>query len=875
MNKKRDFSSMMEVSSTANPRSEPALSLSRKTQERVAQFSAEKLGNGPMMIVRPTLNLAPQSRFLDSEFVLFLEVLAALRNQPASWPKILSIDTDKEKSRVVFDLSEIYVRFAPRIAPFDQKVVYHIGYGRFITDERRVPIENNVQIVNGASVLRLQMRPRNRTTTHAFAAQCAAISQEYIERIEVIVDAGNAHLIGGLNDTYLRRCLLIEPYALYQNECGRIYHIPMIQGIVQKQGFVPEFINRIIDNESRLRVAQLFCLVRMIYSLAFYRSFDEDFATEISESSCFGDWVKRLHTSRFPEKDCFGMPASVYLINWMFACLTNRIKTNEISLHRVFTDLSLSDWHSCVYFGSNKFDMAYREFHAIMRPISRQNDARIVFKIDYHPHVSEDSVLAFGVSNRLTAQQRDELAFSMSLCALLHIQHPSYEQGFSLNFEYNGTEASGVGVSKEIVMRAFEGLKYWNVYVFREQENMLDFALDLCQIQKAPYMFEFLFVLVYWCAVRVQRMPYLLSPAILSFLFGLPTQYDRGYALDHKRQIAPDLMNNILSLDETDTKKLRAIKNIDDDDESVIGEAEPTPLNIAQEYATIRVVGAKNVCSVSNVAIRFTAPEPYALFQRIAAKVFDDPNCLCFLLSEQEYGRNQAHTVKITPSIALALLNFDNFDPNSVVDFADGAITQPVATIESEYPAESRTLQHYISHYYTVAKSCGVQEEKNYAICAMSAAARQTYLFVLRWFSLASEEQLARLWRILHGHSSLIPSQIRDLPAIDANKVRRSCWFTDFISREQCSPLGDLVARAYCRRQALSNGPIVPPSSNKNRITVNFRLPDQEGRYQMAPQFAACTSTLHVSLCHETFESFKDSLDISLTDDRMSFTLSV
>lgn len=879
MSKKRSFEKMDDNEVVVEPLiTDKLLPLHR---DRVLGYFKKLIpANRPCLVVTAAHNPQWLDNCIEHEFIFLLEVLGAMRDQPSSWTTVLSIDSLLYAHKIVFDLKDVRSRMKATKASFTTDSLYHTGYRKFLVDEDTLPVANNTTEINPLINRDDIIRPRSAAATRMFAQQTARMAQEYVARIELVIDAKKNSSQTSL-PIETPQCLLLEPFSLYSDDFGRLFHVPMVQGVVQKAGFTPIFLRSESSLETRVRVALLISLVRMVYLFTFHRAFDDDFSEELICSRTLAEWCARLRTNKFPDRDAFGMPASVQMINWMFACLTNRIKTTEIGAHSVFAEYPLSDWRSSIPFGKNKFLMACRDFYMLTSQLNQLNNAQISCKVLRDPAVNLDPINVHTNFRKLSQKQASEVAFSLevwSACEQLFSLNVRYDQGFTLTFEYIDCDAFGIGVGKEIIFRALEGMKYWWMFVFREDENMLDFAHNVKAIKPHNHMLLLLMVSIYWCSLRRMRMPYILSPSILGYMFNLPTQYIHGYALDHKRQMSPDFVNNILSADDQTLKSFDVDYDDDEDNESTAPLLPSSQLDVLKQYAIYRTVGSNEVSCVSREVSDYEATGVLRNFKLIVCKVFDDPNCLSFLLSEQEYGPNQGRSAEVTATIALSLLDFENFEAKNRVDFEPSSELRTVPTIESQFAPSERLLIHYLTHYYLVMKTSKDAEEKMFAIRVVGAAFRQTVIFLVRWICETPQKSLARLWKILHGHETLVPSQLVNLPTNDVDFVL-ALMISATVSPKSTaapdySPMNNLFANLACRSNVFES-PHMPTtaSKTKNSIHIHLREPDQEAKYQMAPRFATCTSTLQVSICHGTYESFAEALDLSLSDDSLKFTL--
>jgi len=154
----------------------------------------------------------------------------------------------------------------------------------------------------------------------------------------------------------------------------------------------------------------------------------------------------------------------------------------------------------------------------------------------------------------------------------------------------------------------------------------------------------------------------------------------------------------------------------------------------------------------------------------------------------------------------------------------------------------------------------------------LNAAKKQTYLFLLQWLYHASPETLAKFWKLLHGFPTTVRTGLQmenyTLPETFAATLELACTSRDSHSDGFRALLTNTERRRMFFKQAFQLHRKMP----RQQISVYFRDPHLEDEKRMSPQYASCTASLGVSICHETYESFALAMDGSLVGDN-NFTM--
>jgi len=280
MSKKRDFQSIQSevetLTSSASNSSSPSLvekkakqshflgniidELSEKEQRRIVRFSTENKDATIVSVQKKTADM--------NEEKSIVAMFSAHKDQPYSWPKVLGFSVDADRNfTCFFDIEDAFPICTKTV---HDKSFMHMGYSRFFKKNSAFTQSNNLQCAKNIFVDFPYPRPRNFASTLATVHQYASIVREYLQREEEF----NGEVFA---QSFFTRSLLLDPFSIYKNQYGRVFHVPMVENCNISDDFVPQFILNIVSEREKFRIASLFCLVRLCYLNVFGRSLDSDF----------------------------------------------------------------------------------------------------------------------------------------------------------------------------------------------------------------------------------------------------------------------------------------------------------------------------------------------------------------------------------------------------------------------------------------------------------------------------------------------------------------------------------------------------------------------------------------------------------------------
>lgn len=745
---------------------------------------------------------------------------------------------------------------------------------------------------------RLARPKRSAAICENLCAQLARIAQDYVERDEMLHNAAPAFMgkVAAKRRNLLVTALLFTPNSLLYDAFGKLYHLPFA-GDMARVGFkfVPSFI-ALQDASRHQRAAVLFSAARLVYMLNFDRSLDADFV-EKSSATSYAQWCTEIKASAFPPLDAFGRTTSVALVNWLMMCLTNKIATGDIGAHIAFVAPSTTQVSMPLVNRSSILAEQANRFYELFNAIRRTSDDPFNCIVN-KSYIVSDPLLDLYTQRELTVEQTRVVNLAIRVKnTILNVieEHKALPTAFNLQFTYAEQAAHGLGVSREIVLLVFEGVKLWSVFKFDEEEDMLCLAPG---VTTGSYLLSsvmtFLFSLVYWCAYNSTMVPYLLSPRILEHMFGLQSFTSATETINIWAKRRPLAARGLLdALD--DTEKLEEIGA--DAYSSSVQEI----LAMAKRDDNIAV--AADATSVPN-HIKF-----FATFARLVRACFVDAEGLMLALSHRVYGPDGGR-IPVTRDIVIACLSFkerfNQWELNIELAPPDRLMSL-AAVVDAMHDGKEEKLTLF--EYLRVAEMT-VEEQKRNAnagndtdaewiiACSelLEAARKRTYLYLLRWVYEASPDTLARFWKILHGFTMTVrtglhvraldplPSSFRDdviAPFPDGeleSPVRLETtglkyWVRSGVPR----PLRQLAIEAALRRSALEKYPYnnLHHESKGHAVNVIFRTPFHDRGAHMAPRYASCFSQVSVSTAHENYASFAMAMDASLSGDTENFSLAV
>lgn len=789
---------------------------------------------------------------------LFLKVLTATRSAPFCWPRIADLCVFKE---IVFDVSNLLNVYPDSAETHGSRSLYALAYRRFYPlNVISNKIRYNITKENHDDTLTAKFMnvPRSDLfqTSYIFR-NVAEIAQTYIERLEILDDAGQ---LKPMEYGPLETCLLIEPFDLLQDIHNRIYHLPCVDGITSLHMFVPGFVHTLKTRFERLRASLLISLARFVYAFYFGRVFDTDFNVSAKN---FVDWKASVKAELFPFNNQYGSSASVFMIKWLIECMCNTIKTANITQHEVFTSPKTVMWRNVVSISSSVAISQRTRFYHLFDPLRRVNNKEVSVSIDLKTGPNSGTRLLY-TSNYDKFTETEKKDCDLSLCvyskilALLHdTEQPVY--GYTLVFEYDGVSAQGIGVSREIVLRSFEGLKKWQAFVYREEKDMLECAFDEESFSSNRVLqkcVEFLFVLVYWSVVNDEAVPYMISPTLLHYMFGLRAHAVLAPAFDHLRVTMPLVANNILSINDDDSANLRDLG----------GESGDSALDVLSFYLRNDKNNKYNKALVHQCLKSINAHPVFRHFYTMIRELYDTSESLIFLITHRLYGSEMAVRDAVTNELAVALLKPENLNLTLRIEHEHLRMAYEVPT-----SLNGRPIVEYFLHHENRVKEI-VYMPSFYFI---EFAKQNTYIFLVRWLAEAQSEQIAKLWKILKGMPTIVHCQIADVKVPNLETIKTKLKLaTELTSADKlCSQDTQLLATMSRLNTAMNELSGVHRSGNRNAINVSFRSASMEEKYQLAPHFASCSSTLSVSICHADYHSFSESMNLALSDSQAQFTM--
>lgn len=793
----------------------------------------------------------------SKNFELFLKVLAATRNPPSAWPQIAHLNVEKF---VVFDLYALAPKYVLSTNSANGTSLYAQGYARFYPYGKIYgTLRRNVtrEVFDGEwSNKKTHGVWSPNYQYHALFQQAACIVQEYIQRLEILDDA--EQLQGDGTET----CLLIDPADLLIGDNGMLYHLPLVDGITSHSLFVPQFVRSLPTKFQRLRAALLLSLARFVYAFSFGKSLDSGFSVHLND---FDAWKRSIDASKFPTTTLFGTLAPVLLIKWLVDCMRNSLGTAEITKHAFFTELTTEMWGQSIPITASVCCSKRECFYKLIAPLKRVNNQQVVVNVDMQQKINKETKEMYVRKfDSLPKEQQVNCDIAMMLLQKvidMFSLSTSYDYGFDLSFGYTDVAAVGVGVSREIVGRAYEALKHWNAFAYDEEYDMLKFSSESFKARNEVFVqtsANLLFVLVYWSAMNDVPVPYMLSPGLLNNLFMLSGRHVFSKSLDFYRATRPLVANKILSIDDDENKAALLQLGAEED------RASCSVRDVLSSYVTdndqLRMIKPEN-CEIQQ-------PKNQMLrhFARIVRLIYDDAESLVFLLTHRTYNTDNAKRIDITPEIAISLLVMENlkFKPLDVSMFDTNA-ESPTATDRpltntqilqqhEKNTTESSTLASYV---------------------AVELAKRKTCVYLIRWILSAQPAQLSKLWMILCGVKNFLKQHVTEVKFDDIEKftAKIKAASSPLPSESMLSTNDKLTMQLDNISAALKEYQKVAVSKTRNSISVLFRPAASEDRYLLSPQFASCTSTLRLSMCHESYEKFAESMDAALADDVTRFTL--
>lgn len=843
MSNKRDFDSLDSESETSEKRAKKTHSLSLPTENlSSAQLSRIIEYNAANCDERNTLFTVVPIR--DADYEIVLAMFAASKQQPTAWPKVLGFG-----SSMHFDVGDAFATCRKKVA---EKSFTEVGYMKFFGTSSIYTQSTNVSCAE--AVLGPNPYPKARCFESALInfRQCARIVREYIQREETFNDSRIVPM------SFFSRSLLLEPFSMYRDQFGRLYHIPMIRGTAWHQDFLPDFVERIVSVRDRFRVAQFISLVRLCYSMTFGRSFDEDFESEL-RSPTHAAFCLALKAERFPIVDWCGLPASVMLIEWMLRCLKNTINAEEIDSHAVFIAEGSNVWKSTITCKEPLYKHQYKTLSGIVFSSIRLTDD--IFEINVNsagPTTLEENHMLMKKScvTPRSAEEEANLNFSLTVFAeVLKMlrQKREYRNGMLLKFSYSNHKASGNGVSREIVFRCFEGIKHWAGFEYDEKCDTLELGGE-CAASLIPIdlKLEFIMVLLYWVTTNNEVLPFMLSPSLLCILFNIRARHSLSSLFNNARLLKTSAVNCALDCDEKtdDFFETYAVRD---------------RMALLDDIATRSI--NKQFPYTNNCIVTFTNPV-LNNYQSIVNSIYDDASGVCYAFSQRTYDVNQSRKLSITNQLAVMLLNFGSFNPADDVDVDDSFLENTVVSIDSSFKPQEQKLLHYLTYYTNQNTSLTPSPE---VVRILSAARRQTYCFFIRWLLSATEQQLAYIWKNLHGITKLIPIRY-DVEAfkLPAN-ISALAVYATVPPSDSINPFRALVATAK-HRKIFCSAMYKKHAALFQHINVDFRIPRKENELQLAPQFFTCTNSIVLSMCHDSYESFADTMNNSCADEKVIFT---
>lgn len=805
---------------------------------RAKEFVAPENDATVFQVVKKTADM--------SEEKAVLAMLCAKKDQPYSWPKFIGCSTAYDQTLSLYFDIEDAMPIATKTV--NEKSFVFVGYSKFFSQNTNNTQSRNTMCEKNIFVEFPYPRPRNFASTMVTIRQYATIVREYLQREEFMNEKG--FLVG-----FFSRSLLLDPFAIYRNEFGRVFHIPMVDNTNFCVSFVPPFILGIGDAREKFRVASLFCLIRLCYVNVFGRSFDTDFAAEIANATTYKQFCDVLTAERFPAVDYQFKPASVLMIDWMMKCLKNTIHTAELDFHTVFVANYAHTWTNNTSIKEVQMKTKYATLTNLVQGSVRITDEVFVVSVKTNPTEVQSDCLSMKRQcvETLATDVKRNVDFSLSVYAavirMLRVNR-DYPRGMLLSFVYSDAQAVGVGVSREIVFRAFEGVKYWTGFEFDEELDTLDYRDydGTSSLVDSISKLEFIVVLLYWIVTNNETLPFMLSPSLLSLVFNLSARNSLEHMLDYTRIVSPSFVNKVLNTDDTDSDLFYNTYSA------------RSKLKFLEDFSTSKPSNLR-----WTQITRFEVSCPVLRnFQTLVRSIYSEPNELAFALSLRTYDGNHGRKWEITPELAIALSNFTNFSLDEDADVNDDFINDTLPLVESTFKETELKLLYFLFY-------CADNDPTSIRSFRIDRAARrQTYCFYIRWMLEANTEQLSNLWKNLHGYTKIVPfrfDQSKTKLPENVNEIVRAAT----TPTEKRNPYKNMTS-LWRERKTLCDAMKNKHLRTQQVINVEFRSPHNEAKYQLAPQFMTCTKTVVLSICHDSYESFATTMNRSCSDNKVGFT---
>jgi len=823
---------------------------------------------------------------VDVDFMYALAILTIKSDAPSAWMPLVAINADRNSfPSLCFARPphcEALWKYSSDVVT--SKTVVGSVFGRFCRftsgfyKDNSFPWNDADNLISCSEVgeVSLQMPARSLEITQQRCMQFATMARDYIERTEAVEDFLDVDYMidettGSARTLAVMTGFLFTPASIYVDAFGKLYHLPLLGGANEHHDFVPRYV-AFLPRTAQQRAAILFSLARMVYMLFFTRSIDEDFVKG-SAANSVEEWCSEVSARKFQQRDAFNRHTPIALINWLMLCMTNRISTGDINAHTFF---ACAHEHSLsVPFGKVRLVLQCERFQSLWSPIKRITDEPVVFKIADVENTSRAKKLAYVTeyATRMLAHANlafeDKLAISdkdlADLCLATHLSQAleitfngmAYDMNTAMNlhFQYAEQKAVGLGVWREIVMRCFEGIKHWDLFEFNAEEAMLDYSprnqLDLWL--RFHRQHTLLYALIYWCLYNDVRVPYLLSPSILAGLFNESLLRNAGHVVDIWCARKYDYATRLL--DTLDDNNAEAFE--------LVGATGKT--TALKELYSASVHSVRQTSHVFDISI---IPGAFRVLRSIVQASFADAESLVFLLCHQTYGPDGG-AIPVTAEIVISVLDTrrlaGNISSLTGIDLSNASIAATSQTVAQCFPdAAERTLYNYLCLIHSLAESSSVKETTTNCMRILYAARVQTYLYLLRWIALASREKLAKFWKMLHGFSTTVLTGL----LIDSSYKLPDRFVDLLVDADKCeangNPLETLVYKKTSRLRYFGRNFSLHKPSPRHAITLYFRDPISEDRNLFSPQYASCTATLSLSICHETYEAFAMSMDASL-----------
>lgn len=790
----------------------------------------------------------------NATFVQLFALLATREEQPAAWPIVESArwtTGGEESSFIVFDQRLVKVR--KRAVQIVQQTYVERVYARFSPDRTTTRMEL------------CQKKPIHFQTESYFldrTRRLAEIAREYVDFVENCDDSLEDLVYSTQS---LPVGLLLDPVSLVENEMGRVFHVPLASAWTSAKGFVPAVGAENLPPRRRMRHAILFSLCRLVYMFTFGRSIDDQFVDN-APSTNFEVWCETVKADKFPTQTVLGTLTPVTLIDWLLRCMTNSIATRDIVTHPYFTTPISAMMASAIPNSLIRTSVLYKKFHEIWQPVYRESDDLIVCV------VSKDT-LSFLPGwdeiarnpEKMYSAEKGAFVISLQIMVLIPekfklVGRGATYNGVQLEFIYKELPAHGVAVSRDIVMQAFEGAKEFKIFKYMADGDVLDFDTAFSKGTRwsafEPSVQDLFLGLLFWCVTHQTRVPYMLSPSILTWLFDLPCK--KATNLNTYRALNPSFSNQLLDKFRLGQADIDCMSGLGASDAASLGSCVPsTSLELLADYAAPVFEGSQR----SSIL-------PLAHFQAMVAAVYTEPEDLVFLFCMREYETSKKNVMQITPAIAIASVPVPNHPCLTL-----GRIL-PVVSIEAVFAPSDRLLLYYLVHYQRIIEAAESKaDEVREAYLVIEMAKNKTFVYFLRWLSKATKETLATFWNYIFGMPTIV--------AIQAAKVGGFVLPEEFDmwTAEACSPRTvnesriEGLSRGLAARINLFNFMSTKTPVQAPKFNLSFRSPLDETKFLLSPQFASCSSTIYLSICHENYESFADSMDAAMLPGKSRFTM--